>query len=49
MMKKFLFGTLGFVAMAAPAVAADLPARDLQGSSSNSSPYLFQDGLLHRR
>ena len=26
-MKKFLLGTLGLVAMAAPAVAADLPAR----------------------
>ncbi len=26
-MKKFLLGTIGFVAMAAPAVAADMPAR----------------------
>jgi outer membrane immunogenic protein len=29
-MKKFLLGTLGFIAMAGPAVAADLPARTYQ-------------------
>ena len=32
-MKKFLLGTLGLVAMAAPAVAADLPARTYKAPS----------------
>ena len=48
MMKKFLFGTLGLVAMAAPAVAADLPAQT-SGSPSNARPDVLLDGLLHRR
>ena len=44
-MKKFLLGTLGLVAMAAPAVAADLPARTYKApppmvapSSSTTGP-----------
>ena len=39
-MKKMLFGTLGLVAMAVPALAADLPDQDLQPSSSAGSSHL---------
>jgi hypothetical protein len=33
-MKKFLLGSIGLVAMAAPAVAADLPARTYEACGS---------------
>jgi outer membrane immunogenic protein len=40
-MKKFLLGTLGLVAMAAPAVAADLPARTYKAPPPMVAPLIY--------
>ena len=45
MMKKFLFGTLGFVAMAAPAVAADLPAQTYKAPPPMLAPMYYWTGF----
>ena len=45
MMKKFLFGMLGFVAMAAPAVAADLPAQTYKAPPPMLAPMYYWTGF----
>jgi outer membrane immunogenic protein len=45
MMKKFLFGTLGFVALAAPAVAADLPAQTYKAPPPMLAPMYYWTGF----